>query len=137
MSVPLDAMYDQQLRAALEAWQHSSTSRVVLATEAGGWRFAFFRFDATTYDPQEAITGDFGVLSRDLILQWAGDKQLVAKLEYAVMDDLPHVSVNTELFATLLLASMPAKATKKAVRAFLTQRDALLEESGNRTPCHL
>ncbi|CAN7446597.1 SAVED domain-containing protein [Pseudomonas sp. LjRoot277] len=128
MSVPLDAMYDQQLRAALEAWQHSSTSRVVLATEAGGWRFAFFRFDATTSDPQEAITGDFGVLSRDLALQWAGDKQLVAKLEYAVMDDVPHVSVNTELFAALLLASVPAKATKKAVQAFLKQRDALLED---------
>jgi len=74
-------MYDQLLRAALEAWQHSSTNRVVLATETDGWRFAFFRFDASTADPLEAITGDFGVLCRDLVLQWASDKKVVPKLE--------------------------------------------------------
>jgi hypothetical protein len=128
VSVPLDALYDQQLRAALEAWQHSPTNRVVLATETDGWRFAFFRFDTTSADPLEAITGDIGVLSRDLVLQWASDKQIVPKLEHAVVHDVPHVSVNTESFAAQLLALVPAKATKRAIQVFLKQRDSLLED---------
>lgn len=128
MSVPLDALYDQQLRAALEAWQHSSTNRVVLATETDGWRFAFFRFNTTSADPLEAITGDIGVLSRDLVLRWASSKQIVPKLEYAVVHDVPHVSVNTESFAAQLLAPVPAKVTKRAIQVFLKQRDSLLED---------
>ncbi|WP_185076566.1 SAVED domain-containing protein [Pseudomonas frederiksbergensis] len=128
MAVVMDALYDQDLKSTLEVWQQSAGRRVIMAYDPDGWRFAVILVEADSNEPIEAITGDLGALSKELLFAWisAPRASVLAHLELLESAVQPIVSMDVTAFAQGALESSPVRATKTALRKFVRTRESLL-----------
>lgn len=129
MPVLLDALYDRDLKAILELWQQTPNCRVVMAYESGGWRFAIVRLNTSSGMLDHAVTGDLGELTKEFLSGWAAAKATFSnKLELHAVSQIPIVATDATAFAAGLAALPEAKATKRALAAFVKSREALLSD---------
>ncbi|WP_414156102.1 SAVED domain-containing protein [Pseudomonas sp. BNK-30] len=129
MAVPLDALYDQDLKATLEYWQQTPNCRVIMTFEEGGWRFAIVRIDTLSGALDHAVTGDLGEDTKEFLIAWAAARPAFnIKLELHAVSDIPVVATDVTQFAEGLAALPEAKATKGALTCFIKCREALLSD---------
>ncbi|MBI6710694.1 SAVED domain-containing protein [Pseudomonas syringae] len=130
MAVVLDALYDQDLKVRLEAWQQSVGCRVIMTYDPDGWRFAVLLIDGDSGEPKEAATGDLGALSKEFMFEWIATPRvsLVVQLELMAIKAQPIVAMDVTEFVEAVLDSSVAKATKTALNHFLKTRDSLLAD---------
>lgn len=127
MTVLLDALYDQDLKATLELWQQTPSCRVMMAYESGGWRFAIVRVNTSSGMLEHAVTGDLGELTKGLLNGWAVARPAFSnKLELYPVPEIPVVATDATAFAAGLALLPETRATKGALTTFIKCRETLL-----------